>query len=234
MSGSSFTKMSRRTSLHIRFTKNLTSILSICACSLWVYGVYAKALIPMIIGAYYCFPGMHDASHGSAPNWVGHLTCIPLLVPFNEFKLLHRRHHAYTNDPEKDPDYITQTHVLSWFVIPEVYVYHWLRHDTTLIARLRGVASYVGMILLAVLLGGVWGTFRIFAASRIAFSALVYLLDVLPHRDCPPRSKGARDATCDPMKPAPLWFYILTAGQCYHEMHHFNPAIPWHQLKPLL
>jgi len=48
--------------------------------------------------------------------------------------------------------YITQTHV-----IPEVY-------DT--IARLRGVASYVGMILLAVLLGGVWGAFRIFAASR--------------------------------------------------------------------
>jgi len=57
----------------------------------------------------------HEAQHGnysrgnSKLRWldgfVGHITLITLIYPYHLLRVTHMKHHAYTNDPEKDPDY---------------------------------------------------------------------------------------------------------------------------------
>ena len=216
--------------------------MSIAAIGLWavggVVGGFTGFLIS-VIGAFYCFPGMHDASHGATYDWVGHVSCIPLLVPYVEFRILHRQHHAHVNDPKLDPDHITQTSPLTWFFIPEIYIYFWAhtsRGRGTVAQRVRGISSYLGMLGLVLLTWWFRGwrvaVLHFFLASRVALMTLVYLLDVLPHRGLKP-GPGAH-ATKDVRSPAPFWFFVLTAGQCYHEMHHANTRIPWHQLRPTI
>jgi len=37
---------------------------------------------------------------------VGHITLVTLISPYEILRITHMKHHAYTNDPEKDPDYL--------------------------------------------------------------------------------------------------------------------------------
>ena len=37
---------------------------------------------------------------------VGHITLVTLLSPYEILRVTHMKHHAYTNNPEKDPDYL--------------------------------------------------------------------------------------------------------------------------------
>ena len=58
----------------------------------------------------------HEAQHGNysrgnpklrwLDNLVGHITLITLKFPYHILRITHMKHHAYTNDPEKDPDYL--------------------------------------------------------------------------------------------------------------------------------
>jgi beta-carotene hydroxylase len=58
----------------------------------------------------------HEAQHGnysrgnSKLRWldglVGHITLITLKFPYHMLRITHMKHHAYTNNPEKDPDYL--------------------------------------------------------------------------------------------------------------------------------
>lgn len=60
----------------------------------------------------------HEAQHsiigsrGSKLRWlnelVGHVSTIPLVLPYRLAWITHRQHHAHTNDPELDPDYGTK------------------------------------------------------------------------------------------------------------------------------
>ena len=64
--------------------------------------------------------GQHGHLSGKNKNlkWVnyivGQLSLIPLSQSHDILKATHLKHHAYTNDPEKDPDYF-HTHVDSWW-----------------------------------------------------------------------------------------------------------------------
>jgi beta-carotene hydroxylase len=64
--------------------------------------------------------GQHGHLSGSHKNlewvnsFVGQISLIPLARSHELLKVLHMKHHAHTNDPEKDPDYF-HTHVDSWF-----------------------------------------------------------------------------------------------------------------------
>ena len=59
----------------------------------------------------------HEAQHdiiakpGTKLRWlnqmVGHLSTIPLVLPYRVAKITHMDHHKHANDPERDPDYST-------------------------------------------------------------------------------------------------------------------------------
>lgn len=60
----------------------------------------------------------HEAQHdiigrpGTKWRWlnqlVGHVSLIPLVLPYRVARLTHYEHHKHTNDPERDPDYGTK------------------------------------------------------------------------------------------------------------------------------
>jgi len=62
-----------------------------------------------------CYLPSHEAQHsiiaaeGSRLRWlndlVGHVSTIPLLLPYRIAWITHKQHHANANDPELDPDY---------------------------------------------------------------------------------------------------------------------------------
>ena len=59
----------------------------------------------------------HESQHGNysrgnpTMRWldslVGHITLITLISPYEILRVTHMKHHAYTNDHEKDPDYLS-------------------------------------------------------------------------------------------------------------------------------
>ena len=68
--------------------------------------------------AYACFTVLHDAGHGSIvakgsrlkplETILGWICAVPLLlVPYRAFQKIHDRHHAFTNDPDRDPDHFS-------------------------------------------------------------------------------------------------------------------------------
>jgi beta-carotene hydroxylase len=76
---------------------------------LWV-GFFIASLC-----ACFAYLPSHEAQHGNYSRgnpklrWldglVGHITLITLKFPYHILRITHMKHHAYTNDPEKDPDY---------------------------------------------------------------------------------------------------------------------------------
>ena len=89
--------------------------------TLWplvLYGyisLFMGFLIATICACFAYLPS-HEAQHGNysrgnpkqrwLDGFVGHITLITLMYPYHLLRVTHMKHHAYTNDPEKDPDYL--------------------------------------------------------------------------------------------------------------------------------
>ena len=68
------------------------------------------------ICACFAYLPSHESQHGNYSRgnpkmrWldtlVGHITLVTLISPYEILRITHMKHHAYTNDPEKDPDYL--------------------------------------------------------------------------------------------------------------------------------
>ena len=88
----------------------------------------------------------HDCGHGSFSRrrWlntlVGHLTHTPLLVPYDAWRLSHRRHHRHAGDVERDegwhPLTAAQVEALPWYVrvlrfrlVPLVFPFYLTRNS---------------------------------------------------------------------------------------------------------
>jgi len=104
------------------------------------YNYFWYCTLPFsILGAYVCFTPLHDASHGSVSlngsinKLVGMLAALTLFYPSYEgFKLMHLRHHAYTNDPINDPDYYSNSNYIlllpfKWLTQPIYYHYYFIK-----------------------------------------------------------------------------------------------------------
>ena len=89
--------------------------------SLWplvlngIIDLWVGFLIASLCACFAYLPS-HEAQHGnysrgnSKLRWldgfIGHITLITLIYPYHLLRVTHMKHHAYTNDPEKDPDYL--------------------------------------------------------------------------------------------------------------------------------
>ena len=79
--------------------------------------LWAGFLIATLCACFAYFPS-HEAQHGNYSRgnpkrrWidslVGNLTLVTLIYPYEILRVTHMKHHAYTNHPEKDPDYKNQ------------------------------------------------------------------------------------------------------------------------------
>ena len=89
--------------------------------SLWplvlngIIDLWVGFLIASLCACFAYLPS-HEAQHGNysrgnpklrwLDEFVGHITLITLIYPYHLLRVTHMKHHAYTNNPEKDPDYL--------------------------------------------------------------------------------------------------------------------------------
>lgn len=197
--------------------------------------------------AYVGFTIVHDAGHGSIieegsplkplESMMGWISGVPLLlIPYSMFKHIHNRHHAYTNDPERDPDHFSfgkkwYQIALNCLFIPFQYhimAFTTLKHDPciqkTYITSLIYFSVISGLIYILVINGFTTEiVYFLLIPNVIAVLMLAMLFDYLPHY---PHKSLARyhNSRVYPSR----WLNIALLGQNYHLTHHMYPKVPWY------
>jgi ferredoxin-NADP reductase/fatty acid desaturase len=216
-----------------------------------------NSFIPYWLASIFCgylafasFTVGHEAGHGaiirSGSNWkrcesvLGWLSTIPLLATsYRLFQKIHDRHHSFTNDPDRDPDYIPSDKglfqlIIGLGIIP--FRYNWLA--LTRFNQNKSMRDTYMPTLLFFLI--VWGTLLALSlhgyATEVIFFCLLPLViantllltffDYIPHY--PHKSQDVHQATR--MYPSRL-LNLLLFGQNYHLIHHMYPKLPWYQYK---
>jgi beta-carotene hydroxylase len=204
----------------------------------------------------------HEAQHsiiaaeGEKLRWlnqlVGHVSTIPLVFPYGIAWITHRMHHAYANDPERDPDIGSQGG--SWWQ----GAYNSLRerqpmNDGMYAKTLRESddpnrdrAFVEGLVLKLVHFGTLtvfaWSGYAIEAAllwwlpRHIGFMYLITFLSWAPHH--PMMETGRYRDTRAWQSPVGT---VLSLWMEFHIVHHLYPKIPlldtpkaWRALEPIL
>lgn len=205
------------------------------------------------IMAYLLFTPMHEASHlnisgnNKSMRWinelVGWMSSIPLFSPYYVFKVIHFRHHAFTNDPEKDPDHWLASK--NWFsllfhsvTIFPVYIIKGIQlllFEDKIVEKVKrdlriGLINLFFLILLFITMGFLigWGlVFKLWVLpAALAQVLLAFSFDWLPHH---PHQEKGRYQNTRIMDISGL--SILLLGQNYHLIHHLYPRIPFYDYK---
>lgn len=204
----------------------------------------------------------HEAQHdiiakpGSKLRWlnqaVGHLSTVPLVLPYRVARLTHLEHHKHTNDPDLDPDISTKAPgplQAIWGSIrnrqPRVdgginaygeALVRIGRPDAILDAVIYEIVFYGTLFALA------WSGYAIEAAllwwlpRHIALTYIQYYLSWAPHH---PGTKQGRYRNTRSFRS--ILGNIGSMGMQYHIIHHLHPRIPLYrtpmaywEMKPLL
>ena len=200
--------------------------------------------------AYVGFTIVHDAGHGSIiqlgsrckslETLMGWVAAFPLLlVPFPAFKRLHDRHHAFTNDPDRDPDHFSFGE--KWYQVTLNCLYIPVQYHLLMLTKLRHIksvrATYLTTIIyfLVIISAIIWLTrlgyfnellFLLIIPNVIAVFLLAMFFDYIPHY--PHKSVNRYQNT----RVIPGRFLnALLLGQNYHLAHHMYPRVPWYKYK---
>lgn len=233
-----------------------TLFASAAIVSIFTIGVVLVALgaVPLWAGAitsFVCihagFTVLHEASHraisGGAKGYkwldflIGTVHAALLVYDFRVFRFLHLRHHAHTNDPEKDPDYWMQGMSALKATLLALFVpLHYLRLYVSAVRRsdvpLRDAAATALRItvLLALMLGGIvmapFETLCLWLVPAALASALLSLAHRMLHAAeiSPDRLK-----TTLIIKGEGLWEWIICPLfwlNNHHLLHHESPRLP--------
>lgn len=192
----------------------------------------------------------HEAQHdiiarpGDRLRWlnelVGHVSTIPLVLPYGAAKLTHLEHHKHTNHPEKDPDYSTHA--------PNALAAIWKSITNRQPGATGGFNSYgevlQGMgtpqadiaLMVAILyqlffytlmIGMAWSGYALEAAvlwwlpHHIGMTYIQFYLSWAPHH---PSEQQGRYKDTRAWRSA--FGNVLTMGMQYHVIHHLYPRIP--------
>jgi len=209
---------------------------------------YLSASLLCSILVYVGFTILHDAGHGSIirmgsafkpletiMGWVSSLPFLFLSYVF--FQKIHDRHHAFANDPDRDPDhyYLAGTWygvILNCLGLPVQYhilALTKLRHIKAISDTF--LATFVYQCVVFSILGGLtflgYGTEVLYFALiplPLAVFVLAMTFDYVPHH--PHKSLDRfHDTRIYPSKV----LNVLLLGQCYHLIHHMYPRLPWYQ-----
>jgi len=195
----------------------------------------------------------HEAQHsiiaadGTRLRWlnelVGHVSVIPLVLPYRVAWITHRRHHAHANDPELDPDRFNKADTwwqAVWAGIqgrqpgaPSAYRTLGKSSDDPEVQRALTEAAVLVTSYYAILAALAWSGFAFEAVflwwlpRHIGTSYIQLFLSWAPHY--PMEEKGRYRDTRAWRSPIGT---ILTMGMEYHIVHHLYPQIPLFQTGP--
>ena len=207
----------------------------------------------------------HEAQHdiiarpGTKLRWlnelVGHLSTIPLVIPYKVLKLTHLEHHKHTNDPDRDPDYGTKAngplHAI-WKSIQNrqpggeggtdkyAEVLAEMGTDESKRALLTGIlwtlSFYVFLFAMA------WSGYALEAVllwwlpRHIGLTYIQYYLSWAPHH---PGKETGRYTNTRSFKS--ILGNVGSLGMQFHIVHHLHPRIPlfrtgpaYWEMKPIL
>jgi beta-carotene hydroxylase len=196
----------------------------------------------------------HDAQHqsiarkGSKLHWVnelvGHVSTIPIVLPYKLAWIEHREHHAHANDPEHDPDFGFDGKNVWQAIWNGMQSRQPRGQDASLrmvleqssdptIARAIAEGALLNTTYYVVLTALAWSGFAIEALfiwwlpRRIGFAYLTTCLGWAPHF---PYEETGRYRDTRAWK-SPIGT-ILSMGMEYHQIHHLFPTIPLLQTAP--
>jgi beta-carotene hydroxylase len=185
----------------------------------------------------------HDAVHGNlgksgrANLWWGRLALVPATVPFTNFRKTHMLHHAYTNEPDGDPDIFMKPRWTAWEIpfralaMPHQWFF-WLRQRNKLKRSdmIDLVFNYAGIFAIYGAVGFVVGPARLFSgmlpALLVVSVILWYPFAVKTHEGW---ALGDEALRSHDYYGAPL--YWLTLGLSLHRVHHVYPKLSWVELR---
>lgn len=96
---------------------------------LWIaigWPLWWMMIIPLGIAICFLFTLQHECTHKTPfatlwlNEWVGRISGLLILQPFEWFRYFHLAHHKYTNDPEKDPELLSGAKPETW----QAYLWH--------------------------------------------------------------------------------------------------------------
>lgn len=209
-----------------------------------------------------CYLPSHEAQHdiigrkGTRWRWlneaVGHLSTLPLVLPYRVAKLTHMEHHKHVNDPALDPDHGTAARG-PWHAIwrsvsgRQPGARHGLAAYGETLARLGRPdvmldGAIAKLLFYGFLCAMAWAGFALEAVllwwlpRHVGATYIQFFLSWAPHH--PGTGRGRYRSTRS-------WKSALgnigTMGMQYHLVHHLHPTIPltktpaaWRALRPIL
>ncbi len=200
-----------------------------------------------------CYLPSHEAQHsiiaaeGTRLRWlnelVGHVSTIPLVLPYRIAWITHRQHHAHANDPNLDPDYGNKG-ATWWRAIlnglrarqprsTSAYRKILQKSGEPKLQQAMLESVVLNTSFYAVLTAFAWSGYAVEAAllwwlpRHIAFSYILLFLSWAPHH--PMAEKGRYRDTRAWRSPIGT---IASMGMEYHVIHHLYPKIPLFQTGP--
>ena len=226
-------------------------------------GLFAAGLLPLWFAipaygvlTYLSYTPLHEAAHGNIHGgderrqWLndlcGYLMAPLIMVPYSTHKVEHFTHHRYTNQPDKDPDYVVSSmgDNLLAFVLTAIR-FLWMQNtflfrDYWATAPRRERLIYWSEVLFS--LG--WRVAFVLLVARDADVTMlvagyligafftVYWFAYRPHH--PYQDASRYRNTSSLLMPAwmkPLeWFWL---GQNLHSIHHLFPRVPFYRYHAL-
>lgn len=194
-----------------------------------------------------CYLPSHEAQHdiigrkGTKWRWlnelVGHVSTIPLALPYRVAKLTHIQHHLHANDPERDPDHSSlargpwqaivksmhnrQPGAKGGFNKYGVILEDIGRPDVLIDGALYQIMHF-GILIGLALSGYVWEAVLLWWLPRqIGLTYIQFFLSWAPHH---PGDHQGRYKDTRAFKSS--WGNIGSMGMQYHIVHHLHPYIP--------
>ncbi|ULQ47888.1 fatty acid desaturase [Flagellatimonas centrodinii] len=220
------------------------------ALSLWLAIPLYAAL------TYMSYTPLHEAAHGNIHGgqdrlqWLndlcGYLVAPLIMVPYSTHKVEHFTHHRYTNQPEKDPDYVV-SNMRHGFVSFLIYGFRFLWVQNTFLFRdywataprrerlayFAEVGFAIGWrVAFVVLVGQTSALVLLVAGYFVGAFFTAYWFAYRPHL---PYDESARYRNTNSlfmprwMKPLE-WFWL---GQNLHSVHHLFPRVPFYRYHAL-
>ncbi|SIN62156.1 Fatty acid desaturase [Parasphingorhabdus marina DSM 22363] len=194
-----------------------------------------------------CYLPSHEAQHdiigrkGTKWRWlnelVGHLSTIPLVLPYRVAKVTHIQHHLHANDPDRDPDYSSMA--------PGPWQAIWKsiqnrqpgakggfnkygdilrdigREDLLLDGALFQIVHFAILIGLALSGHAIEAALLWWLPRQIGLTYIQFFLSWAPHH---PADGTGRYRDTRAFRSS--WGNIGSMGMQYHIVHHLHPYIP--------